>query len=93
MKISRGILVVALGLCFALPAGAQYVGVLQSAETNDVGTFKLMAATIMVFGKDGADNTFGLEARGGYGFTDSFDAEAKLAFFDGGTYVGADGEF
>ncbi|MBN1461707.1 MAG: hypothetical protein JXA57_19425 [Armatimonadetes bacterium] len=34
-----------------------------------------------------------LAARVGYGFTDSFDAEAKVGFFDGPTYVGADGEF
>jgi len=88
-----GMLVVGLCLCFALPAAAQYVGVLQSAETIDHGTFKLMAAPIMVFGENGADNTFGLSARVGYGFTDSFDAEGKVAFFDGGTYVGADGEF
>lgn len=95
MRVSRssvGILVVGLCFCLALPAGAQYVGVLQSAETIDHGTFKLMAAPIMVFGEDGADNTFGLSARVGYGFTDSFDAEGKVGFFDGGTYVGADGE-
>jgi opacity protein-like surface antigen len=93
MRIFRSVSVVVLVLCFALPAAAQYVGVLQSAETNDRGTFKLMAAPIMVFGKDGADNTLGLAARAGYGFTDRFDAEAKLGLFDGGTYIGADGEF
>ncbi len=59
MRISRsfvGILVAGLCLCFALPAAAQYIGVLQSAETMDRGTFKLMVAPIMVFGKDGADD-------------------------------------
>jgi len=96
MRIYRslaGFLVVGLCLCFALPAAAQYIGVLQSAETMDRGTFKLMAAPIMVFGKDGADDEFGLAARGGYGFTDRFDAEAKLGFFENSTYVGADGEW
>jgi len=96
MTISRGflcILIVSLCLCLALPAAAQYVGVLQSAETIDRGTFKLMAAPIMVFSEGEADDEFGLSARVGYGFTDSFDAEAKVGFFDGGTYVGADGEF
>jgi hypothetical protein len=93
MWIIRIVLVAALCLCFALPAAAQYIGVLQSAETNDRGTLKLMAAPIVVFGKNGADNEFGLAARGGYGFTDRFDAEAKLGFFENSTYVGADGEW
>jgi hypothetical protein len=92
MRIFRSVLVAALGLCFGLPAGAQYIGVLQSAETMDRGTFKLMAAPIMAFGKDGADDEFGVAVRGGYGFTDRFDAEAKLGFFENGTFVGADGE-
>ncbi len=92
MWIIRGILVAVLGLCFVLPAAAQYIGVMQSAETMDKGTFKLMAAPILAFGKDGADNEFGLAARAGYGFADRFDAEAKLGFFQNGTFVGADGE-
>jgi hypothetical protein len=92
MWLIRGFIVAALVLCFVLPAAAQYIGVMQSAETMDKGTFKLMAAPILVFGKDGADNEFGLAARGGYGFTDRFDAEAKLGFFENGTFVGADGE-
>jgi hypothetical protein len=96
VRISRSLVIavaVGLCLCFALPAAAQYIGVLQSAETMDRGTFKLMAAPIMIFGKDGADDEFGLAARGGYGFTDRFDAEAKLGFFENSTYVGADGEW
>ena len=93
MRITRTLLAAALGLCFAMPAAAQYIGVLQSAETMDRGTYKLMVAPIMVFGKDGADDEFGVAARAGYGFTDRFDAEAKLGFFENGTLVGADGEF
>jgi len=93
MRITRIIPFAVLGLCFALPAAAQYIGVLQSAETMDRGTFKLMAAPIMAFGKDGADDEFGVAVRGGYGFTDRFDAEAKLGFFENGTFFGADGEF
>jgi len=92
MWITRGVLVAVLGLCFALPAAAQYIGVMQSAETMDKGTFKLMVAPILAFGKDGGDDEFGIVARGGYGFTDRFDAEAKLGFFENGTFVGADGE-
>lgn len=93
MKISRCLLAVGLGLCVALPAGAQSIGVLQSAETMDRGTFKLMLAPIMAFGNDEADDEFGVALRGGYGFTDRFDAEAKLGFFENSTLVGADGEF
>lgn len=91
-QVVRIVLAASLVLCFALPAAAQYIGVLQSAETNDRGTFKLQVAPIMVFGKNGADNEFGVAARGGYGFTDRFDAEAKLGFFENSTFVGADGE-
>jgi len=80
MRISRIVLAAALVLCFALPAAAQYVGILQSAETMDRGTFKLMVAPIMVFGKNGADDEFGGAIRGGYAFTDRFDVEAKLGF-------------
>jgi hypothetical protein len=93
MKISRIVFFAAFGLCFALPAAAQYIGVLQSAETMDQGTFKLMAAPIMVFGKDGADDELGVAVRGGYAFADRFDAEAKLGFFKNGTFVGVDGEY
>lgn len=82
-----------LGLCFAIPAAAQYVGIMQSAETNDEGTFKLMGAPMMVFGKNGADDEFGFVARGGYGFTERFDVEAKLGFFENSTFAGVDGEY
>jgi hypothetical protein len=92
MTVSRSLLAAVLGLSFGLPAGAQYIGVLQSAETMDRGTFKLMVAPIVAFGKNGADNEFGVAGRAGYGFTDRFDAEAKLGFFENSTYAGADGE-
>jgi hypothetical protein len=91
--IKRGALVVVLGLCFVLPAAAQYIGILQSAETMEKGTFKVMAAPVFVFGKDQADDEFGIVGRGGYGFTPRFDAEAKLGLFENGTFVGADGEY
>ena len=96
MRISRIIRIgfaAALGLCFALPAAAQYIGVLQSAETMERGTFKLMAAPILVFGKEGSDDELGLALRGGYAFTEHFDAEAKLGFFENGTLIGVDGEY
>lgn len=93
MRISTSVLVAGLCLGFALPAGAQTIGVLQSAETMDKGVYKLMIAPLMDFGKDGAKDEFGLGLRGGYGFTDRFDAEAKVGFFKNGTYLGLDGEY
>lgn len=92
MRIIIGVLAASLFLCIGLPAAAQYIGVLQSAETMDEGVYKLMAAPIVVIGKNGADDEFGVAARGGYGFTDRFDIEAKLGFFENITYIGADGE-
>jgi hypothetical protein len=92
-QIVRIVFVTASGLCFALPAAAQVIGVLQSAETMDRGTYKLMVAPIMVLGKDGAEDELGVGVRGGYAFTEHFDAEAKLGFFKNGTFVGADGEY
>jgi hypothetical protein len=74
------------------PAAAQHIGLLQSAETMDRGTFKFMVAPIIAFGKNGADNEIGVAARGGYAFTERFDAEAKLGFFENSTIIGADGE-
>jgi len=93
MRVLKAVLFVCLGLCGALPASAQYVGVMQSAETMDQGVWKMMLAPIMVFGEDGADDEWGLSARVGYGFTERFDAEAKFAFYDNLTYVGVDGEY
>ena len=93
MRILQIVFLAALCLCFALPAAAQYIGILQSAETMNRGTFKLMAAPIMVFGKDGADDELGVAVRGGYAFTEQFDLEAKLGFFENGTYLGVDGEY
>jgi|GEM_PF-712913 len=92
-RIVRIVFVTTFGLCFALPAAAQYIGILQSAETMNRGTYKLMVAPIMIFGKDGADNMTGFTARAGYAFTERFDLEAKLGFFDQGTVVGVDGEY
>ncbi len=93
LRIIRTVFVAALILGYALPAAAQYIGILQSAETMDRGTFKLMAAPIMILGKDGADNTTGLAARVGYAFTKNFDVEAKLGLFNQGTVFGIDGEY
>ena len=72
---------------------AQDFGVMNSAETINKGNFKLTLNPIMVFGKGIEDNDIGVAVSGGYGFTDRFDAEAKLAVFDGLTFFGADAEY
>jgi hypothetical protein len=79
----------------ALPVGAaaQDFGVMNSAETINKGNFKLTGYPVVVFGKDNADNQTGVAVAGGYGFTDRFDVEAKVAVFDGLTYLGADAEY
>jgi hypothetical protein len=46
----------------------------------------------VVFGDDDASDSWGVGSRFGYGFTDNFDVEGKLAFFDGFTLYGLDAE-
>lgn len=66
---------------------------MNSAETINKGNYKLMANPMVVFGKGSADNKIGVALVGGYGFGDRFDVEAKAAFFDGVTFLGADAEY
>jgi hypothetical protein len=82
-----------LAAVFPVTAAAQDFGVMNSAETINKGNFKMLANPIMVFGKDGADSEIGLGIAGGYGFTDRFDIEAKVAVFDGIKFFGADAEY
>jgi hypothetical protein len=93
MRFCSILLIMSAGLCLALPVAAQNIGVMQSAETMDPGVYKLMVAPIIAFGKEGSDDQFGVAVRGGYGFTERFDAEAKLGFFENGTLLGLDGEY
>jgi len=75
----------------AAPASAQNF-LMNSAETINKGNFKIAAFPTVLFGEDGADDEFGVGTRFGYGFTDNFDVEAKVAFFDGFKLYGIDGE-
>lgn len=72
-------------------AQAQNV-LMNSAETINKGNFKIAAFPTLLFGEDGAENEFGLAGRFGYGFTDNFDIEGKVAFFDGLKLYGVDAE-
>ena len=73
-------------------AQAQDFGVLESAETINKGNFKLRGNPMFTFGKD-ADATTGVALAAGYGFTPRFDAEGNLAFYDGITLFGGNGEY
>jgi hypothetical protein len=92
MKNITRLLILAAAL--ALPASAQAQNFLMnSAETINKGNFKLCGFPTALLGEDGADNEWGLASRLGYGFTPSFDVEAKLAAFDGFKMYGADAEW
>ena len=73
-------------------AQAQNV-LMNSAETINKGNFKIAAFPTLLFGENGADDEFGVAGRFGYGFTDNFDIEAKVAFFDGLQLYGLDAEY
>jgi hypothetical protein len=89
MRIRLLLAVVALAGTWAPVATAQDFGVMESAETIQRGNFKLVGYPMLVFGDDGADDAFGFALRGGYGFTDRFDAELAAAFHDGFAAFGA----
>jgi len=91
--IVRAAAIAALTIILPVTATAQDFGVMNSAETINKGNFKVMANPILVFGKNGADSEPGIALVGGYGFTDRFDVEAKVALFDGITFIGADAEY
>lgn len=93
MKFVRGAAFAALTMILPVTAAAQDFGVMNSAETINKGNFKVGANPILVFGKNGADSEPGIALIGGYGFTDRFDVEAKVALFDGITFIGADAEY
>lgn len=90
----RRLILPALMTFIVLGAGsAQAQNVLMnSAETINKGNFKIAAFPTLLLGEDGADNEFGVAGRFGYGFTDNFDIEGKVAFFDGLKLYGIDAE-
>jgi hypothetical protein len=91
----RSLLPLAVSSVFLLAAGsAQAQNVLMnSAETINKGNFKIAAFPTLLFGEDDADDEFGVAGRFGYGFTDRFDIEGKVAFFDNLQLYGLDAEY
>jgi hypothetical protein len=72
-------------------AQAQNV-LMNSAETINRGNFKISAFPTVLLGQDGGDSNWGVVSRFGYGFTDRFDMEGKVGFFDGIKMYGLDAE-
>ncbi len=93
LRLGGSVLTVLLALSWTLPAHAQSVPLLQSAETLKKGNYKFVVAPAYVLGKHGADGVFGLAGRAGYGFTDRFDAELKTAIYEHQTFFGGDAEY
>jgi len=93
--LRRSLLPLAVSSVFLLSAGsAQAQNVLMnSAETINKGNFKIAAFPTLLFGEDDADDEFGIAGRFGYGFTDRFDIEGKVAFFENLQLYGLDAEY
>lgn len=92
--MSRLSLAAVILFCCAAPDPALAQNFLMnSAETINRGNFKIALFPAVLFGEDDADSQWGVGSRFGYGFTDSFDVEGKLAFFDGFKLYGLDGEY
>lgn len=64
-----------------------------SAVTVPPGSLRLTASPVHMFGPDDRPDRTGPAFRLGYGLTDALDVEAKTAFFDGVSLLGADGHF
>jgi hypothetical protein len=93
MLLRRSLLPLLVSSVVLVAGSAQAQNVLMnSAETINKGNFKIAAFPTLLFGENGADDEFGVAGRFGYGFTDNFDIEAKVAFFDGLQLYGLDAE-
>lgn len=84
--------IAAVAALAATGAEAQDFGVMESAETIQPGNFKLVGYPLLVLGDDGVDDELGFAVRGGYGFSDRFDAEVGAAFYEDVTFLGVNGE-
>jgi hypothetical protein len=92
----RKLLVVAsVGLALAAASAPPVLAqnfLMNSAETINRGNFKIAGYPVVLFGEGEADNSWGGAGRFGYGFTDNFDVEAKVGFFEGFNLYGVDAE-
>ena len=89
MRLKHYVCACAIALLMVPLAGAQDFGIMTSAETINRGSFKLAAYPMYVLPDEGENDTrvrVGL----GYGFTDSFDVEGRVAFSDDIVFLGGD---
>ncbi len=91
-RLSLAAIALLCGAMAPAPAAAQNFR-MNSAETINKGNLKIALFPVVLFGEDDAESEWGVGTRFGYGFTDSFDLEGKLAFFDGFKLYGLDGEY
>lgn len=91
-RVAAGVLLSLSLVVVAAPAPAQNFQN-GSAVTVPSGNVRLTASPVHMFGPDGLPDRTGGAFRLGYGITDSIDVEAKTAFFNGVSLVGADGHF
>ncbi len=91
-RVAAGVLLSLSLVVVAAPAPAQNFQN-GSAVTVPSGNVRLTASPVHMFGPDGLPDRTGGAFRFGYGITDSFDVEAKTAFFNGVSLVGVDGHF
>lgn len=92
MTTRKAVLLLPLLLALGADTASAQNFLMNSAETINQGNFKIAVFPTILLGEDGGDSELGVAGRAGYGFTDSFDVEAKLAVFDGLKIYGADAE-
>jgi hypothetical protein len=93
VRTSWTVLLAASILATPALARGQDFGVMESAETINVRNVKLRLSPLLVFDKHGNDDRAGASILVGYGVTPRFDLEGGVAFYDGVTFFGGNGEF
>ena len=92
-KTIVAILAAAMFLVTAVAEVSAQDVVMNSAETINQGNIKLALFPTVLFGKNGADSSWGIAGRVGYGLTERFDIEAKAATFKNLRYFGVEAEY
>jgi len=94
--MGKKIMIILAAAIFVAVAAAQVPAqqvLMNSAETINKGNLKLAVFPTVLLSKNGSDSVWGVAGRFGYGLTPSLDIEAKVGFFKGLQYFGADVEY
>jgi hypothetical protein len=89
----RSALLLAAMVLFPARSQAQDFGVMESAETINLGNFKLMANPLFIFGKDGGSGDNRIVLGAGFPVTSRLDIEGKAAFGSGTQIFGGNAEY